>query len=78
MRISDWTLYTPDKNFHVFLALHIDEGITGWGAAYSETGQVLGALNWLKRFVVGQNPLEIERLTETLRGITFWVGRGGP
>jgi len=78
LRISDWTLYTPDKNFHVFLALHIDEGITGWGAAYSETGQVLGALNWLKRFVVGQNPRESEPLTETLRVITFWGGGGGP
>jgi len=78
LRISDWTLYTPDKNFHVFLALHIDEGITGWGAAYSETGQVLGALNWLKRFVGGKNPLETGRFTETFRGIIFGGGRGGP
>lgn len=39
--------------------------------------QVVGAFSWLKRFVVGENPLEIERITEKLHEITFWVGRGG-
>jgi L-alanine-DL-glutamate epimerase-like enolase superfamily enzyme len=77
LKICDWTLYTPDKNFHVFLALHVDEGITGWGAAYSQTGQVLGAFDWLKRFVIGENPLEVERVTEKLHQVSFWVGRGG-
>jgi len=77
MKISDWTIYTPDKNYHVFLELQTNAGVTGWGAAYSEKGQVTGALGWLKRFVVGENPLEIERVTEKLHQITFWVGRGG-
>jgi L-alanine-DL-glutamate epimerase-like enolase superfamily enzyme len=77
MKITDWTVYTPDRNFHVFVELQTDAGFTGWGACYSEKGQVLGALEWLKHFVVGENPLEIERLTEKLRGITFWLGRGG-
>jgi len=77
LKISDWTLYTPDKNFHVFLALHTDEGITGWGTSYSQKGQVLGAFEWLKRFVIGENPLEVERVTEKLHQITFWLGRGG-
>ena len=77
MRITDWTIYAPDKNFHVILELHTDEGISGWGAAYSSPEQVLGALAWLKRFVVGENPLEVERVTEKLHQITFWFGRGG-
>jgi L-alanine-DL-glutamate epimerase-like enolase superfamily enzyme len=77
MRITDWKIYTPDKNFHVFLELHTDEGVSGWGAAYSSPEQVLGALAWLKRFVVGENPLEVERVTEKLHQITFWLGRGG-
>jgi D-galactarolactone cycloisomerase len=77
MKIVDWKVYTPDKNFHVFLELQTDTNVTGWGAAYSEREQVLGALGWLKRFVIGENPLEMERVTEKLHQITFWLGRGG-
>jgi L-alanine-DL-glutamate epimerase-like enolase superfamily enzyme len=77
MKIIDWTLHTPDERFHVFVEILTDTGVSGWGSAYSEKGQVVGALGWLKRFVVGQNPLEIERITERLHQITFWLGRGG-
>ena len=49
----------------------------GGGAAYLLKGQVKEALEWLKRFVVGENPLEIERVTGKLYQITFWVGRDG-
>ena len=77
MRITDWTVWTPDRNYHVFVELHTDEGISGWGAAFSHRDQVVGALGWLKRFVVGENPLEVERVTEKLHELTFWLGRGG-
>lgn len=77
MIITDWKIYTPDKRFHVFINIETDVGVNGWGSAYSEKGQVLGALAWLKRFVIGENPLEIERVTERLHQITFWLGRGG-
>jgi D-galactarolactone cycloisomerase len=77
VKITDWTIYPVDKNYHVFLELHTDQGTSGWGACYSEQGQAVGALNWLKRFVVGERPLEIERVTEKLHQITFWLGRGG-
>jgi len=77
VRITDWTIYAPDRNYHVFIELHTDCGISGWGAAYSGRQQVVGALGWLKRFVVGENPLEVERVTEKLHQITFWLGRGG-
>lgn len=77
MKITDWTIYTPDKNYHVFLELHTDAGISGWGAAFSSKAQVVGALDWLKRFVVGEHALEIERVTEKLHELTFWLGRGG-
>jgi len=53
MKIVDWTLYTPDEIFHVFLEVHTDAGVSGWGSAYSAKQQVVGALDWLKRFLVG-------------------------
>lgn len=77
MKITDWTVHTPDRNYHVFVELHTDEGIGGWGACYSQTPQAVGALAWLKRFVIGENPLEIERVTEKLHQLTYWHGRGG-
>ena len=77
MKIQGWKIHTPDRRFHVLLELFSEEGVSGWGAAYSERGQVVGALNWLERFVVGRNPLDIERITEELHRLTFWPGRGG-
>jgi len=77
MKITDWAVYTPDRNYHVFLEIKTDEGMSGWGSAFSQTPQLVGALGWLKRFVMNENPLEIERVTEKLHQITFWHGRGG-
>jgi D-galactarolactone cycloisomerase len=77
MKIADWKVYTPDRNYYSFLELLTDTGVSGWGAAYSQKGQVVGAFEWLKRFVIGENPLELERVTEKLHQITFWIGRGG-
>lgn len=77
MKITNWNIHTPDRRFHVFLEIETDTGTTGWGAGYSQTGQIVGALEWLKRFVMGENPLEFERITEKLHQTTFWLGRGG-
>lgn len=77
MKVTDWTIYTPDRERHVFIELHTDEGVNGWGAAFSSRPQCLGALEWLKKFVVNENPLEVERVTEKLHQVTYWFGRGG-
>lgn len=76
MKITDWTIYTPDR-YDLFLEIVTDTGHSGWGAAFSETGQVRGALAWLKRFVLEEDPLDVERITEKLHAITYWIGRGG-
>ena len=77
MKITGWTIYTPDVLRHVFIELHSDEGPSGWGAAFSSRPQCLGALEWLKKFVVNENPLEVERVTEKLHQVSYWFGRGG-
>ncbi|HVN06778.1 MAG TPA: mandelate racemase/muconate lactonizing enzyme family protein [Bryobacteraceae bacterium] len=77
MKITNWHVHTPDQRFHVFLEIETDNGLTGWGAGYSYGGQLAGALEWLKRFVMNENPLEFERITEKLHQTTFWLGRGG-
>ena len=77
MKITDWTIYTPDVERHVFIQLHTDEGLSGWGATFSSRPQCLGALEWLRKFVLNENPLEVERVTEKLHQISYWFGRGG-
>ncbi len=77
MKITQCRLYTPDQRFHVLVELVSDTGHSGWGSAYSEREQVVGALQWLQRFIVGENPLEVERVTEKLHQVSFWPGRGG-
>ena len=77
VKITNWNVHTPDRMFHVFVEIETDAGISGWGAGYSYSGQLTGALEWLKRFVMGENPLEVERVTEKLHQTTFWLGRGG-
>lgn len=77
MQIAEMRVHTPDRNAHVFVELVTTEGHSGWGACYSERQQVVGAIGWLTRFVLGQNPLELEKLTETFHEISFWLGRGG-
>jgi D-galactarolactone cycloisomerase len=77
MKIAEMNVHTPDRNNYAFVELISDQKVTGWGSSYSHKGQVVGAFDWLKRFVIGENPLEIERVTEKLHQITFWIGRGG-
>ena len=45
MKIKGWKIHTPDRRFHVLVELITEEGVSGWGSAYSERGQVLGALS---------------------------------
>jgi L-alanine-DL-glutamate epimerase-like enolase superfamily enzyme len=61
----------------VLVEIVAEDGSRGWGACYSFRDQIVGALNWIIRFVVGQDVREIERITETLQATTFWLGRGG-
>jgi L-alanine-DL-glutamate epimerase-like enolase superfamily enzyme len=77
MKITAVNIHTPDQNAHVLVEIVAEDGSRGWGACYSEQRQIVGALGWITRFVVGQDVREIERITETLFATTFWLGRGG-
>ncbi len=77
MKVTDIRIHTPDANAHVLVEIVAENGSTGWGACYSQRDQIVGALGWITRFVLGQDVREIERITETLFATTFWLGRGG-
>lgn len=81
LRITDLKTFLVDagndENF-VFVKIHTDQGITGLGEGTLATKcrTVATAIEEHKRFLVGKNPAEIERLWQTMfRGPRY---RGGP
>ena len=67
----------PEDCVHTLIAVYTDEGITGWGSAFTNDALVRGALDVLEPLYIGENPLEPERVSEKLHAHTFWMGRGG-
>ena len=67
----------PDDCVHTLIAVYTDEGITGWGSAFTNDLLVQGALRVLEPLFAHENPLEPQRVSEKLSANTFWMGRGG-
>jgi D-galactarolactone cycloisomerase len=67
----------PTDCIHTLITVLTDEGITGWGSAFTNDGLSAAALKVLEPLYLGENPLEPERVSEKLRAHTFWLGRGG-
>ena len=73
-----WTneLRPTDSN-HTLIAVHTDEGLTGFGSVSNGGPVVQATLESLSRFYIGQSALDPERVSEGLRQNMFWFGRGG-
>jgi D-galactarolactone cycloisomerase len=68
----------PEDCIHTLVAVHTDEGLTGYGSVFTGEGLVRSALAALEPLYKGENALEPERVSEKLHQATFWTGRGGP
>ncbi len=67
----------PQDSIHAIVAVHTDQGLTGYGSVFTDGRLVQAALKVLEPLFVGENALEPERVTEKLHQNTFWMGRGG-
>lgn len=67
----------PDDSVHALIAVHTEDGITGYGSVFTNGGLVEAALKVLEPLYAGENALEPERVIEKLNQNTFWMGRGG-
>ncbi|MBW7461388.1 SDR family oxidoreductase, partial [Paenibacillus sepulcri] len=77
MKITDMKLYHVKPRW-LFLKIETDEGISGWGEPIVE-GRALTvatAVEELKRYLIGQDPLRIEHHWQIMYRGTFY--RGGP
>ena len=66
-----------EEKLHALVAVHTDEGLTGWGSVYTSGRLVAGAVDLVWAILKGESAVEPERVSETLRQSTFWQGRGG-
>ena len=67
----------PEDCVHTLVAVHTDEGLTGFGSVFTNDQLVRAALGILEPLYRNENALEPERLSEKLHQNTFWLGRGG-
>ena len=67
----------PNVQYNTLVEVVSDEGLIGLGSCYTTRALVLGSLELLKPFLIGQSALEPERVSEGMRQAMFWLGRGG-
>ena len=80
MKVTDVKLFPVDcfRTNWVFVKVYTDEGIDGVGEATLEYKEkaLAGAVEHIKEYLVGKNPLEIEKHWHAIYRDAYW--RGGP
>ena len=80
MKVTDIKLFTVDcfRTNWVFVKVYTDEGIDGVGEATLEYKEkaLWGAVEHIKEYLVGKNPLDIEKHWHAIYRDAYW--RGGP
>ena len=80
MKVTDIRVFNVDcfRTNWVFVKVYTDEGIDGVGEATLEYKEkaLEGAVHHIKEYLVGQNPLDIERHYHDIYRDAYW--RGGP
>ncbi len=80
MKVTDVKIFAVDcfRTNWVFIKVYTDEGITGVGEATLEYKEkaLFGAVEHIKEYLVGKNPLEIEKHFHNIYRDAYW--RGGP
>jgi galactonate dehydratase len=79
MKIVDLKIYTMEANWrnYIFVELKTDsEGLTGHGEATLANNQygVVGAIQDLRKYYLGQDPFDIEKIWRSMHRGPFWRG----
>jgi len=67
----------PNEQMNTLLEIKTDEGLTGIGSCFTSLPFVEASLTLLKPWLIGETVFEAERVSEKLRQLSFWQGRGG-
>ena len=74
------SIWAGDASKQLLVRVDTDEGITGWGEAFSVfSSRAVGAVisDLFKHLVIGSSPLEIPALLDRVQRLTMLLGRGG-
>ncbi|MGI0086153.1 MAG: mandelate racemase/muconate lactonizing enzyme family protein, partial [Nitrososphaerales archaeon] len=78
MKITDVRTYSAHANWrsYIFVELLTDEGLTGIGEATLANNRhaVLGAIEDLRRYFIGQDPFDTEKIWRGMHRGPFWRG----
>ena len=84
MKITSVEVFPLDKvpkaqhvQQHGLIRINTDEGIHGWGSCFMPPYLVKGSLEYLSDLLIGQDPTQVEKVSEQLHQATYWFGRGG-
>lgn len=67
----------PEDSIHALIAVHTDQGITGYGSVFTDGRLVQAGLKVLEPLFLGADALSPDFVSEKLHQNTFWMGRGG-
>ena len=67
----------PNEQMNTLLEIKSDGGLSGIGSCFTSLPFVEASLTLLKPWLVGETVFEAERVSEKLRQLSFWQGRGG-
>ena len=78
MKVTDIKTFAVDcfRTNWVFVKVYTDEGIDGVGEATLEYKEkaLIGAVEHIKEYLTGKNPLEIEKHWHTIYRDAYWRG----
>ena len=67
----------PEDSIHALIAVHTDQGLTGYGSVFTDGRLVQAGLKVLEPLFLGADALSPDFVSEKLHQNTFWMGRGG-
>jgi D-galactarolactone cycloisomerase len=67
----------PNEQMNTLLEIRSDGGLSGIGSCFTSLPFVEASLTLLKPWLIGETVFEAERVSEKLRQLSFWQGRGG-
>ncbi len=67
----------PNEQMNTLIEVVADSGLIGIGSCFTNRVFVEASLTHLKPMLVGETVFEAERVSEKLRQLSFWYGRGG-
>lgn len=69
--------HEPEDDLHALVEILTDEGLSGIGSVFTNSGLVQAGVETLRQHWQGESAIEPERVSEKLRQSSFWLGRGG-